>query len=232
MTEDITYLKERLSQLEEEHNALRALYRVPGHVPLIHGLHAVMTKYQSEYKPDMLEAKRVCADCLKSPDPLLSFAAWYQTHIYGNLSFAQHYGTYPTKLGQSLTIFRVPPFQVQLFLFSEGSVITPHCHPNVESYECYVAGDMELTIDYQDGKGLVPTTIKEFIAPDEDGRTRCNGAMLRVPAGVDHGGHVDCVTAGARPVGGAFISIQYWRNGVDPSGVQFDWQGMDGSSVG
>jgi hypothetical protein len=230
-----------LARLREQDSALRTLYRVPAGQDTVTGIHARLRSYIDErYSVDSTRAFEAVQECLRTQDPLLAFAAWYHTWVYGNMAFAQHYGVSETKLGMGLTVFRVPPFQVQLFLFRSGAVITPHVHPHVESYEVYVAGDMELTVDRLDGRGLLPTTIKEFVEPDEFGRTRCNGGMVRIPASSPHGGWIESkivqtVAMDGKPLeltpGGAFLSIQYWKVGP-PTSIQYRWAGLDGSEQG
>jgi len=214
---------------EQQIDAIRILYRLTPEEDTIQGLHKRFIEAAKENLVTIPEVYTSVRECLLTKDPLLAFAAWYTTWVNGNIYFAQHFGVTETKLGMGITLFCCPPFQVQMYLFKSEAVIPSHKHPNVESYEVYVAGDMELTKD--DGTGrLVNITIKEFVARDEYGRTKCNGGMMRIPAASSHGGHINKSPLG--PFGGAFLSIQYWLNEVAPKPIQFDWAGHDGSKEG
>lgn len=208
-------------------DALRVLYRVPDGSDIVSGIHARLRTYIDEkYVPDGRAAQVAVAECLTTADPLLAFAAWYSTWLNGNICFAQHWGVTETKLGMGLTLFRVPPFQVQLFLFRAGATIVPHSHPDVESYEVYVGGDMVLTKLGQN------VTFPEFVKPNAHGVTECNGGMVRVPAGCEHGGWVNNNVFLPHSPGGAFLSIQYWLNNTIPESIQYNWHGKDGSTKG
>jgi hypothetical protein len=101
-----------------------------------------------------------------------------------------------------VTLYRKGQFQVELFIVKPNSVIIPHIHPNVDSYEDYLAGDID------------------FILEDK----LCNylnvSEPLRVYPNTWHGG-----VFGDR--GGTFVSIQQWLNGVTPKFVGDDWVGKD-----
>jgi quercetin dioxygenase-like cupin family protein len=169
------------------------------------------------------DADRVRMGTQQLPDrlvhsPLEGFARWYRATLFGKLSLVQHDGISVVLPGMGLTLYRQPPFQVQLFLFRPNEVIKEHAHPNVDSYEVYLCGQMQLTLD---GK---PAYDLEQVKALPDGRCSVNGSMLRIPPGAVHGGTIG-------PTGGAFISIQYWLNG-NPGPIHEDWIGNDGSSKG
>jgi hypothetical protein len=151
-------------------------------------------------------------------DPLEEFARWYLSNLYGNLSWVLHEGVHPIRHGIGLTIFRSPPFQVQLFILRPHERIVDHAHPNVDSFEVYLCGDMLLTKNFQ------PAHEEGIACALPDGRCSGNGAMIRIPPGCIHGGWLG-------EKGGAFLSIQHWLNG-NPVSVHEDWIGVDGSEKG
>lgn len=103
-----------------------------------------------------------------------------------------------------VVLFRKGPFQVQLFIVAPNSEIPDHVHPNVDSFEVYLSGEMAFR------KNGV------YVTKWEDAE-KLPGFALRVKPDDPHGG-----TFG--PKGGAFLSIQHWLNGVKPSSVGNDWE--------
>lgn len=95
-----------------------------------------------------------------------------------------------------LTLYRDGPFQVQLFIVAPNAGSPEHAHPNIDSIEYGLAGADTFTSE------------RNF---------RLHGLICVAP-GERH-------TAAAREEGGAFISIQKWLNGVEPSSVELDWIG-------
>lgn len=113
----------------------------------------------------------------------------------------------------SVTWFRKPPFQVQLFIVPPDYVIPEHVHPNVDSYEVYLGGQIRFS---HSGKWVV--SEEEFTEPGEFGLPALRGATIRVRPGDLHGGVFG-------PGGGVFMSVQHWLNGVVPHCVAADYSG-------
>jgi quercetin dioxygenase-like cupin family protein len=93
-----------------------------------------------------------------------------------------------------LTLYRHGQFQAQLFIVSPNSGSPTHCHPNIDSVEYGLAGAGTFSSD----------------------RNLLLSGLLMVAPGENH-------TAAAGPLGGAFISLQKWLNGVPPTSVEMDW---------
>lgn len=106
-----------------------------------------------------------------------------------------------------VVLYRQPPFQVQLFLNDPGGEIVDHIHPNVDSFEVYVTGDVFFRLN---GKQLLTDEMCRQHHPV--------GQAIRILPTDWHGASI-----GAN--GGAFLSIQHWLNGVPPSSVELDWGG-------
>jgi len=100
-----------------------------------------------------------------------------------------------------VVLYRQDPYQVELFITKPNSEIIPHVHPNVDSFEVYVSGDIKFT---KDGEVYDQNKL---------------GSSLRVYPNNYHGG-----VFGER--GGCFISIQKWLNGVKPTFVGDDWKDL------
>jgi hypothetical protein len=109
-----------------------------------------------------------------------------------------------------LVLYRKPPFQVQLFIVAPNVIIPDHHHPNVDSYEYFLHG---MNFSYK-GHWL----IRNFGGDEIDGVAQHAGVTLRVNPLDKHG-------AESSDQGGAFMSIQHWLNGVEPTSVGNDWVG-------
>lgn len=92
-------------------------------------------------------------------------------------------------------------FQVEMLSVTPNTILTTHSHPDVDSYEVYVSGDLTFEVD---DKSYVPTeSYSDYV---------------RVPDGCTHGGKT-----GER--GGVFLSVQLWKNGVKPTFISENWNG-------
>lgn len=103
-----------------------------------------------------------------------------------------------------VVLFRQAPYQVEMFLVKPNSEIVPHIHPNVDSFEVYVSGDIKFMCN---GHVFEQTRL---------------GDKIRVTPNSWHGG-----LFGER--GGCFLSVQKWLNNVPPKFVGDDWQDKDGT---
>lgn len=103
-------------------------------------------------------------------------------------------------------LYRDGEFQVQMFICDPDSDITDHTHPNVDSVQVYVSGDMYFR---RNGEQLI-TPEQAPLVP--------SGFSHRVPPGEIHGAKIG-------PRGGVFITIQEWLNGETPRSVHLDWSG-------
>jgi len=96
------------------------------------------------------------------------------------------------------TLYRSGRQQVQLFTIMPNTEIPMHAHPDVDSYEVYLGGDIHFRIE---GGSKTVTEI---------------GAMIRLFPDTQHG-----ATIGQR--GGLLLSVQEWRAGVDLSSIGESW---------
>ena len=102
-----------------------------------------------------------------------------------------------------VVLYRQTPYQVELFNVKPNSEIPEHIHPNVDSFEVYLGGDIN------------------FMCNGEYHNQNTIGGCIRVHPNSTHGGHF-----GKR--GGCFLSIQKWLNGVEPKFVGDDWSDQNG----
>tara|TARA_Y100000389_G_scaffold163856_1_gene167281 strand:- start:2598 stop:3050 length:453 start_codon:yes stop_codon:yes gene_type:complete len=99
----------------------------------------------------------------------------------------------------SVTLYREYPFQVELFIAKPNIIIPPHNHPNVDSYEVWVSGDID------------------FMRKDR---------WYNHPHQKDYGIRVKHDTIHAAktgPIGGCFLSIQKWLDDVPPGFIGNNW---------
>jgi hypothetical protein len=102
-----------------------------------------------------------------------------------------------------VVLYRQGPFQVELFNVKPNSEIVPHLHPNVDSFEVFLTGDIHFMCN---GEWSYEQKLGESIT--------------RVKPDSWHGG-----LFGER--GGCFLSVQHWLNGVPPTFVGNDWVDED-----
>lgn len=113
--------------------------------------------------------------------------------------------------------YRKDQFQVELFTVVGPCIIPEHTHPNVNSYEVLIGGQIRFS---HLGKWMMSDTYQQDTT--EDGLSPYRGQKVRVNHNDPHGAVVG-------PGGGMFFSVQHWLNGVKPSSVGFDWDGRTSS---
>ena len=114
----------------------------------------------------------------------------------------------------SILLYRKGQFQVQMFAVPEHTIVPEHTHPNVDSIEVYVGGNIAFS---HSGKYIVP---KDTIVPKGPlGLCSRRGLRVRVRPNDVHGGVVG-------EGGGVFLSVQHWLNGVEPHCVAADYTGL------
>jgi quercetin dioxygenase-like cupin family protein len=154
------------------------------------------------------------------PDaPLIDFLYWYVNNgnplIQSPVGGIGFMGT-----GPDIVLHREDCFQVQLFIGCPNTFIPIHNHPNVESYEMNVNGDVEF---YVEGDPVYPTRIMGEAKSNGEDILRSWGYAVHVPAGANHHARMG-------PRGGSFLSIQKWLKGT-PTSVDHDWVGSPMNAV-
>lgn len=143
-------------------------------------------------------------------DDLLRFAAWYVGECSGVPRPPFLDGVVRIDSFTGITMFRQPPYQVQLWVCDPGSIIPEHSHPGVDVIQVYVWGQVHLTCNGT-------PVIDESIMDEDDGVSRAYGATIRIKPGETHGARVG-------PMGGSFMTIQKWLDGP-PRSVDTAWSG-------
>lgn len=149
-----------------------------------------------------------------SDDPLDRFLADFlsQAPVIG---FVPLMGAVSTIEGvTAVLLYRQGQFQVQQFIVPPGHVIPEHTHPNVDSYEVYVGGQIKFS---HSGRFIV--SDDDLAEPNQHGCAKLRGQTIRVRPNDLHGGVFG-------PAGGVFLSVQHWLNGVAPHCVAADYEGV------
>lgn len=146
-------------------------------------------------------------------DELERFLNWYlsEMDVLSAVPFSGAVSKIENVTG--VLMYRQGQFQVQMFCAPEGTIIPEHTHPNVDSYEVYVGGNIKFT---HRGKWVV---ADNELKPKGDLNTaHLRGFVIRVKPDDPHGGVFG-------EGGGVFLSVQHWLNGVKPHCVAADYVG-------
>ena len=148
----------------------------------------------------------------QNKDPLESFANYYLKSGISRRIYTPSRNPLLFIEGVSgVVLYRKKSFQVELFICQPNTVIPEHTHPDVDSFELFLYG-MQFSHSGE-------TVISDQQAmQDTNGLPSWAYKTLRVRPNDTHGGK-------ASKFGGAFISIQHWLNGVDPTHVSSNWSG-------
>ena len=149
-------------------------------------------------------------------DELSAFLQWYLPNFTGIYVPVEN-GVHCCEDIFGVTIYRHPPFQVQLFITAPNTIIPEHVHPNVDSYEVALTG-MEFNCN---GRVVMPmwfNTSQDDINAEAKKWNLAKGAynFIRIKPDTKHG-------AKSSTTGGAFMSVQHWLHGVEPTSVGNDW---------
>lgn len=116
----------------------------------------------------------------------------------------------------SILWFRKKDIQVQLFSVPPNYIIPEHTHPNVDSYELLVGGDIRFS---KGGKWVTDKDVLPAASSGIEGLHPSRGTLVRVHPETSHGGAFG-------KSGGVFMSIQQWINGEEPHCVSADYTGV------
>ena len=135
-------------------------------------------------------------------DDLFAFASWWMATKslrppLDNIHEDENYS--------GVVLYRDGQYQVELFTIKKEAVGVPHIHPNVDSYECYVSGEIDFVIS-----GQLYSTKEGDV-----------GQLTRIHPWDWH--------TGDSKKGGSFLSLQKWLNGVSPTSVTLDWTDKNGN---
>jgi hypothetical protein len=145
------------------------------------------------------------------PDHLFQFFEWYQGRNGFGVPQSPIDGFNRVGAFTGLTLFRNGPYQVQLWMCDPNSEIPEHSHPNVDTIQVYVCGQVYLRLN---GKLIIEP---ERLAEETRHFNVFNGRYIRVGPNDTHGASIG-------PMGGAFVNFQFFLDG-NPRSVELDWKG-------
>ena len=105
--------------------------------------------------------------------------------------------------------FKSGQYQVQVFSTPPFFIIPEHKHPNVDSFEVYISGEIDFSVE---GLWLSNKDESEYTFIDDI-------FVVDVKHDTIHG-------ASFGKNGGRFMSVQKWINSIDPSCVGIDYDGL------
>ena len=140
-------------------------------------------------------------------DDLEMFLVWY----LNNRPIAPPYETSLHRYRglHSAVIYRQAPYQVELYIVDPHTEVPDHMHPNVDSFEVFLCGDVHFR---HSGKVITPPKLVSQVS---NGVHSLLGQHIRVHPNDSHG-----ATIGYR--GGMFLSVQKWLAGA-PTSVGKNW---------
>lgn len=148
-------------------------------------------------------------------DPVEHYCKWFLTHTspMGWIPFDNP--VWQVEDVTSVLMHREGQFQVQMFIMPPHTIIPEHTHPNVDSIEVYVGGQLHFS-----HKGELIISEDECIEDPECEfhLPKKRGTLIRVCPNDVHGGY-------SGENGGVFFSIQHWLNNVKPHCVAADYIG-------
>jgi len=147
------------------------------------------------------------------PDDLTEFLEWVFTEMPPIWATPKENAVWRIGEVTSTLLYRQGPYQVQLFSVPGNYIIPEHTHPNVDSYEVYIGGEINFSFE-----GNYVHSLEELEVND-CGLCKARGDVIRVKPNNKHGGVFG-------PSGGVFLSVQKWLNGVKPHCVAMDYTGV------
>ncbi len=143
-------------------------------------------------------------------DDLEKFAFTYREQARGTHYIPQgEVSNYRMGDVTGVLLYRKGVWQVEMWIVPPNYIVPEHTHPNVDTYEMYLGGDIAFSHDgYWAGEDkLIPMRDDTQV-----------GTLIRVNSDDKHGGAFG-------PRGGVFLSLQRWMNGHKPHTVASDYEG-------
>lgn len=131
-------------------------------------------------------------------DPLIQFYNWWMQYKPQRPP-AGEVVNYDGRITENI-LYRDGDYQVELVIMSPNSRVPEHVHPEADSIEVYLSGDIVFS---RNGQRFAPQN------PGID--------SIRIAPTDAHGG-----VFGDR--GGTFYSIQHWQDGVSPDFISRNWE--------
>lgn len=145
-------------------------------------------------------------------DDLFIFAQQFSNGLTPAIPVAPHDAIRKVGSFTGITLLRSGPYQVQLWIGEPNAAVEDHKHPNVDTVQVYVSGQIYLKVNG------IPITAPDVVKRGENGATNFNGRFTRI-----HPEDAHSFTLG--PLGGSWLTVEKWLNGVQPTSTELDWEG-------
>lgn len=141
------------------------------------------------------------------------FAKWYEENNFP-LRPPQDNAIFRTNNASALVLYREGQFQAEMYIGDPNSVTPEHSHPGIKSIIMFLSGEGNTTVN----GNFVADPRPYFNKINEDGTSILFKQKVVVDPNDTHG-----LTTYRR--GFAFLSIEHWPDGVEPTSVTLHWEG-------
>lgn len=141
------------------------------------------------------------------------FAKWYEENGFP-FRPPQNNAVFRTNNASALVLYREEQFQAELYIGDPNSVTPEHSHPGVKSIIVFLSGEGNTTVN----GNFVADPRPYFNKVNEDGTSVLFKQRVVVDPNDTHG-----LTTYSK--GFAFLSIEQWPEGVEPTSVTIRWEG-------
>ena len=150
---------------------------------------------------------------------LEEFVEWYEANGFP-FRPPQNNAVFRTNNASALVLYREGQFQAELYIGDPNSVTPEHSHPGVKSIIVFLSGEGNTTVN----GNFVADPRPYFNKLNEDGTSVLFKQKVVVDPNDTHG-----LTTYGR--GFAFLSIEQWPEGIEPSSVTLHWEGETTGSI-
>jgi hypothetical protein len=110
-----------------------------------------------------------------------------------------------------VTLYRTGSWQVQQFVVEPNTIVHDHVHPDVDSFECFIYGDISFR---KNGEEITNTQLAA--GANFGGQPYYFLETIRILPSDKHSGVFG-------PRGGVFLSFQKWAEGMTPTNIGNNW---------
>jgi hypothetical protein len=132
------------------------------------------------------------------------FASWYKINKFPMRPPIED-PVYATEISMSYVLFREGQYQAELYLVKPNTGSPEHSHPGVENIIMLMGGNVGLRVNGIDN--IPPKGLPLFGVFGETIRNNSSHALC------------------CGDMGGAFLSLEKWDEGIKPTSVTIRWQG-------
>ena len=150
---------------------------------------------------------------------LEEFVKWYEDAGFP-FRPPQHNAIFRTNNASALVLYREGQYQAEMYIGDPNSVTPEHSHPGVKSIIMFLSGEGNTTVNGE----FVADPRPFFNKLNKDGTSVLFRQKVVVDPNDTHG-----LTTYSK--GFAFLSIEQWPEGVEPTSVTLHWEGDTTGSI-